>query len=108
MSLQSILFPNTRVASDYSALWINRDHRNKPIVDSRTARPVRLWDYPPVIWNVLTISPDGKSVVILLPVKEVPRSWEHYEPDRVPRIRAQDPNTTADANPGRLTQYAVI
>ena len=108
MPLESILFPNKRIPSNYSTLWINQDNRNKPVLDSRTAHPVRLWDLLAVNLNVLEISPDGNSAVTLLPVKEVAQSWERYEPHLAPKIRAQDQKTTADTNPFRLTQYAVI
>jgi dipeptidyl aminopeptidase/acylaminoacyl peptidase len=108
ITLISILFPNIRFAQNYSTLWVNQNNRTRPVVDSRTHRPLRLWDNPPVVWNVLSISPDGKSAVILWPVKEVPEAWEHYEPHLIHGIRAKDPNTIADSNPGRLTQYAMV
>jgi dipeptidyl aminopeptidase/acylaminoacyl peptidase len=108
MTLRAILFSAARIASNFSALWMRRENQNKAILDSNTARPIRLWDHPPIVWNVLSISPDGKSAVTLLPVRQVPKSWERYEPDLAPKIHAQDPNATADSNPIRLTQYAVI
>ena len=111
MDIRAILFPDRRTASDHSALWVSRNLGSRPVVDSTTGQLFHLWDEPPAIWNALSISPDGKHVVTLVPVKEVPQSWEHYEPKYSPatsKIHAQDPNLTADSNQGRLTQYAVI
>jgi dipeptidyl aminopeptidase/acylaminoacyl peptidase len=110
MDITAILFPNSSTVSNHSVLWVSRGLRSQPVIDSRTGQFFHLWDEPPAIWNTLSISPDGKSVVALVPVKEVPQSWEHYEPkySATSKIHAQDPNHTADSNPVRLTQYAVI
>lgn len=111
LPLISILFGNSvsDFSAKYSTLWVNRKHRNKLVVDPTSAMPFRLWNYPPAMWNVLSISPDGRYVVILLPVKEVPQSWERYA-SAYPnlQIHSKDPDVVADSNPARLTQYAVV
>lgn len=110
IELKSILFSNDSTPSGFSTLWVSRYPRNAPVVDSTTGQPFRLWDSPPAIWNALSISPDGMSVVTLVPVKEIPQSWERYKPKYSPtaKIHAGDPNLTSNFNQGRLTQYALI
>ena len=111
LGLESILFPDGVADSSerQSSLWVNRNHKSRPVIDPNTERAFRLWNYPPVVWNVLSISPDGKSVVILHPVKAYPSSWKRYTPAYPHlRIRPQDPSMLADSNPARLTQYAVV
>jgi dipeptidyl aminopeptidase/acylaminoacyl peptidase len=110
MELNSILFSNDSTPSGFSTLWVSRHSGNAPVIDPTAGHPFRLWDSPPVIWSALSISPDGKSVVTLIPVNEIPPSWEHYEPkySRTAKIHAGDSRLTSDLNQGRLTQYALI
>ena len=114
LGLPSILFPNDHAPSNYSTLWVNQGLRNRPVIDSETGQPVHLWDLPPVVATALAVSPDGKSVVALVPVKELRPSWEHYEPKYAvdKRIDIHDPGRTTESSNsnswGRLTQYAVI
>ena len=66
-----------------SELWTIRNGRNMPIRDPRTKEPVPLWNDPtPSVpgLNPLSISPDGRKLVVLTPSRNVPRSWEAYEP----------------------------
>ena len=110
LRLESILFPGmvTDLSEKKSGLWVRRNHKNEPVIEPHTKIPFPLWNYPPVLWNVLSLSPDGKSVVILHPVKEYPVSWEHYRPASPHlRIRSHDPEVLTEANPTRLTQYAI-
>lgn len=114
VGITSILFPNDHAPSNYSTLWVNQGLRSRPVINSESGEPVHLWDMPPVVWTALSVSPDGKSVVALMPVKEVRRSWQHYEPKYTSsgKIDVQDPSRTTELpnfNTGRrLTQYAVI
>jgi hypothetical protein len=111
LTLPSILFPGIQndFSNTFSTLWFTRGGKNRPVLDPASGLPLSLWNYPPPIWNVLSISPDGNSVAVLLPVKQVPRSWDRYTPSSsILAIHSDDPNLVSESNPGRLTQYALI
>jgi dipeptidyl aminopeptidase/acylaminoacyl peptidase len=113
MDLRTILFPDKRRPTGYSILWIRKHEKSHPVVNSATGQVTRLWDRPPVVWNTLSLAPNGESVVVLSPVTKIRPDWEHYEPTneastRTGRIHAQDFNPNTDSNHERLTQYAII
>jgi len=111
VALRAILFPNeqTNFFARNSTLWFRREGRNRPVLDPVSHTPLRLWNYPPPIWNPLSISPDGTSVVALLPVDRVPSSWERYPAGSTNLvIHSGDPRLVSESNPSRLTEYGLI
>jgi len=111
LTLRTILFPKdqTNLSRRNSTLWFRREGRNRPVLDPVSHTPFRLWNYPPPIWNPLSISPDGTSVVALLPVDRVPSSWERYPAGSTNLvIHPGDPRLVSESNPSRLTEYGLI
>ena len=89
----------------YRELWVIRNGKPRQVKKDGT-RPVRLANHFP---EVLSISPGGKAVVILLPSEIIPASWESYEPGiAYLRLRPEEANTTNRFNLERPTQYAVF
>ncbi len=105
--LQSILFPETQsVHSKYDALWIIQNGRNGRITDRNTGTPIRLTNRT---LQILSISPNGRSVVTWQPSAAAPLSWFDYEPAEArARLRPNDPNVTAESNLLRPTQYVAV
>lgn len=95
----------------YSELWVYRNGQNLCIRDPSTGRPVHLSNSPVVYpgLNPLSVSPDGRFVVALVPVNSIPKAWESYTPSRdSPKLDAKDPNGTADSNWTRPTEYTLV
>jgi len=94
-----------------SELWTIRGSRNMAIRDPRTKKPVPLWNDPtPSVpgLNPLSISPDGQKVVALTPSRNVPRSWEVFEPFLAElKIRFTN-GTLSREDDSRLLQYAIV
>jgi len=91
----------------YSDLWVTRSGKFRKITNEHTTYPARVL----TIDHVLVLSPDGRSVVVLLPVASIPPSWSEFEPDPAAsyaRIKPHDPQTTASSNLFRPTEYALI
>ncbi|MGA2606815.1 MAG: hypothetical protein ABSH01_05080 [Terriglobia bacterium] len=97
---------------EQSELWAIQSGRNNPIIDPKTMRPVPLWNYPPPSvpdLNPLSISPDGRRVVVLTPCRNIPRSWETYEPIFASgKIRPTDEASSQLRGPGRPIQFAIV
>jgi hypothetical protein len=95
-----------------SELWTIRNRRNIPIRDPRTKEPVPLWNDPsPSLpdLNPLSISPDGRKVVVLTPCERVPRSWEAFEPFLAEhKIRFTNGAAIQGAGSFRLLQYVMV
>lgn len=109
--LRSVLFRKT--VTDYSmtvsSLWVNRNNHNHAIVPPSSSSPLRLPNSPPIIRNVLSISPDGRFVIALMPVQEIPKLWDLYVP-AYPNlaIRIGDSNPASVSLLHRLTEYTAI
>jgi dipeptidyl aminopeptidase/acylaminoacyl peptidase len=61
--------------------------------------------------DILSLSPKGRWMVRLLPVKSVPPAWANYEPNPVlsyGRINPDDSYNTSPSNVMRLKSYALI
>jgi len=95
-----------------SELWTIRNWSKHPNKRSRTKEPVPLWNDPaPSVpdLNPLSISPDGRKLVVLTPSRSVPRSWEAYEPFLAEhKIRFTNGTATQGAGSFRLLQYAIV
>src|SRR5208283_2380371 len=67
---------------------------------------LRLTNLLPPPYDILSLSPDGKSAIILLPAKTIPASWEAYEPVfAYLRLRPTDSGANTQIWPA---QYALI
>jgi len=111
MPLSSVLFRKTVTgySTTISTLWVNRKNHNHPIVPPSSSAPLRLANSPPTIRNVLSISPDGRTAVALMPVQEVRKSWELYVPAYSNlAIRIGDSNAASVSVLQKLTEYTAI
>ena len=102
ISIGDILFPQNRVNYRFYFTWVRRHgyvHRidaSGPAID----------DYRP---HPFALSPDGRFLVELLPVKHVPADWDRFSlPGTSERIRAGDPNLVSPFNMDHLTQYSIL
>lgn len=86
-------------------LWVLRNtNRWKLRRDGKY--PIRLANHFP---EVLSISPDERSLAVLVPSSTVPPLWESYEPENnYPRLRPNDPGITTPFNFTRPMQYTVL
>jgi hypothetical protein len=60
---------------------------------------------------VLAPSADGRTVIVLLPVKNIPLSWVNFETPsnfKYLRVKPNDPYETSSLNPFRLVQYTLV
>jgi dipeptidyl aminopeptidase/acylaminoacyl peptidase len=114
LGLENILFPeqsygfgNGKVVPD---LWIGRDGHFRPVATPGTRQPIEDSEQYEG-YSVLSLSPNGRFVVRLLPVTEVEKTWAlyvskpgfeswHIDPD--------DSVLTAPTNWYRLRQYKII
>jgi len=83
MPLGAILFPNRLLKSDalkLHELWTIRNEKNVRLIDPDSGRPIR-----PIIdgglANLLSLSPDGRSLVTIRPMNRWNAEWDSYEPD---------------------------
>jgi dipeptidyl aminopeptidase/acylaminoacyl peptidase len=108
ISLERVLFPKGKCCgATYSGVWVNRNEQNLQITDPDTKLPLLLVDQTS---KPLSISPDGKAVVLRLPSKAAQKSWESYEPGSplIKKIDSADPKTTANYNVMRPTVYTLV
>jgi len=111
LSIESILFAESANYANYNELWLIRGGHNLPVTDPRTGKPVRLSNSPPPLpkWNPLSISPDGHSIIALIPTENVQTSWTSYEPAYATlRLHSKNPNATGQFSVGTPAQYAVV
>jgi len=110
--LQTILFPERQRFDQYSELRVIRNGRDVTLRDPTNSQPIRLLNSIQVPeFNPLSISPGGTAVAVLLPSKEIKKSWESYEPEpTLPglKLRSGDPGAVADSNWDRPVQYALV
>ncbi|MFC5862182.1 hypothetical protein ACFPT7_07750 [Acidicapsa dinghuensis] len=72
-TLYDAVFSPQMMPVDRSELWAAVGGKASPIFDTATGRVVAV--YPEGRDN-LTLSPDGRTLLIALPVPEIPRAWE--------------------------------
>jgi dipeptidyl aminopeptidase/acylaminoacyl peptidase len=104
MPLASLL-PQIDEPALYCDVWVMRNGRRWQL-HATGRQPIHLANHSP---QLLSISPDGKDVALLLPSNHAPASWGLYEPTKpYLRVRPADPITTDRFNFVRPMQYAVI
>ena len=106
-SIDDILFPDDSFAPHDFRIWSIRWEHARP------SRNLVYHSHLPdstALSEAFSISPDGRHVVLLLPVEAVPKAWEAFEP--APggghyRIQANDPRLISNFVL-RLKQYSVV
>lgn len=97
--------PSIDDAARNCELWVIRNGKKWRVKKDGT-QPLHLANHFP---EVLSISPDEKAVVVLLPSDTIPASWDAYEPTNpYLRLRPNDPSATDRFNFARPMQYAVF
>lgn len=83
-------------------LWISR---NSTTVRIRQGQTCLLNRYD----QVLSLSPDAGSLIVTLPVLQIPEEWQYYRPSFPDRkIDPGSPGSTSSTNPLRLAQYQLF
>lgn len=76
-----------------------------------TNSAIRQLTFAPGVFTPIAISPDGRQVIELSPVKTVPTSWESYKPapglERM-RFHADDPRLTSADNLHPPQRYTLV
>ena len=109
LSLSTILFPDTPARWQnplQTKLWVTKEGRPGHLLHLDGSQQI---DFGVI--DLLSISPTGRWMVRLLPVKSVPPDWANYEPGPTfsyVRIKPEDPFTTSVTNLMRLKSYALI
>lgn len=89
-------------------LWIRRNGRLRQVKPISSEWRQYEMDHVP---EVLSISPDGRTVAQIRPVNAIPRSWEEYEPQKgfeFWRIRHDDPKVTSPDVVHRARRYVSV
>lgn len=77
-SLEQILFPEDTVSrQDRDELWAFAGERRWRVIDAVSRQPIHLRRDGR---QALTLSPDGRTLATILPVSDVPSSWERLYP----------------------------
>ena len=104
--LRSILFPDMTDRQEPNELWLVSKGKNHRVIDQNTRQPVRVPKFPPVPTSVLSPSSDGRTAIVLVPLKAIPSSWELYEPPfPYLKINSKDTNRAAIFWP---SQYVAV
>jgi len=108
--LSQILFPQQfDHFFTYSELWIHRTGRNVKITNQNPTQPLHLMNSFLSNLDILSVSPNDRSLVVLLPVRQVPIAWGLFEPEfSYLRINPQDSNVTGQFNTMRPSEYTLI
>lgn len=77
-SLEDLVLPNNRKPSSGDNIWAVMNGKRFEV--RQNGLPLRLFG----LWQVLVLSPDGRSLVTNPPVPEVPSSWEVLFPPTFP------------------------
>jgi len=113
LPLVSILFPEKQYRfAQYSELRVIRNAQDIALRDPATRQPIRLLNSIQVPErNPLSISPDGGKAVVLLPSREIQKSWESFEAEPTAsqlKLHSSDSNAIAESNWSRPTEYALV
>jgi len=108
LSLNRILFPESRPAPTSRELWIVRDD-----LDATMATPVPSPAQFDMSWlsEAFAVSPHGHWLIQLEPATNVPTSWERYEAAKGSeylRIHKDDVEAIAADNIWRLKEYSLV
>ena len=102
ISIGDILFPQNRANYRFFFTWVRRSGHDRRISTSGPA----IDDYRS---HPFALSPDGRFLVELLPVKQVPAFWGRYQlPGTSKGIQIDDPNLVSPFNMDHLMQYSIL
>ena len=113
-SLSSLIFPDETLDADQSnfdlsELWAVVDGRRFRVSDSASNRPIPIHLEGQ---RTLALSPNGRSVVTALTVKNIPPDWElHYKPASASfpyQVRAGDQNPYGFDGQHDVSEYVMI
>lgn len=79
LRLTAILFPQRDPLRKRIELWMVRNGEAHRIEDSGTGQQIHLANGP-LSNSVLSLSPNGHFIVVLVPAKTIPKAWERYQP----------------------------
>jgi dipeptidyl aminopeptidase/acylaminoacyl peptidase len=113
--IYSVLYPQTRSIEDMdqsalftypSALHIKRGAQEVPLSFTMAGKPLKIFI------PTLSLSPDGRFLITVAPVGEIPASWRNYEPavhdDPTLRLSPDNKYALAAENPWKASQYVIV
>jgi hypothetical protein len=90
-------------------LWAAIGGRPVPVMDTSTGKPISLYEAGT---QNLSLSPDGKRLVTVLPLSNVPKQWEALYPPPYPddafRVRAGSQDLDAISGLSYVSQYVLV
>jgi hypothetical protein len=113
-NIYSLLFSQPRAVEDMdeeqletypSELHVLRNGKEAPISFRSGDRRLRLFI------PTLSLSPDGRWLITVAPVRTIARAWEDYEPNSkwdVLRLRPENAYAVAEENPWKASQYVLV
>lgn len=102
VSIGDILFEQNRTNYRFFFTWVVRGGKERRIPSSGPT----IDDYR---HHPFALSPNGRVLVELLPVRHLEAGWSHYQvPGSSEQIRINDPSTASLFNMEHLLQYALI
>jgi dipeptidyl aminopeptidase/acylaminoacyl peptidase len=111
-SLDNILFSRSRLPgfdTHTTALWTSTRRRGVYVTALVPGSAIRSGGLPSNYFSPLSISLDGRRVVELTPVSEIPKAWSAYDPvEEHLRLRPNDPGELGDDNPIRPERYTMV
>jgi dipeptidyl aminopeptidase/acylaminoacyl peptidase len=110
--LMNILFPGQMASYDPQTFTMASLHTDGP---SEATQPVPRYAVPDTSLLLhffpFRLSPDGRQLVTIMPVRDVPDSWKNYEPAPAfehRRFDSKDAGLTSPDNMLRPRQYALV
>jgi len=102
VSIGDILFPQNRTNYRFFFTWVRhagsalRIRSSGPTIDDYRSHP-------------FAVSPNGKLLVELLPVKEIPSRWSLYRmPGATENLHVEDPQMVSPFNMNHMVRYSLI
>jgi len=113
-NIYSLLFSQPRAIEDIdeeqlqtypNALHVLRNGKEAPLAFGSGNARLRLFI------PTLLLSPDGRWLITVAPVRRIPSEWEDYEPNSkwdVLRLRPDNAYAVAEENPWKASQYVLV
>jgi dipeptidyl aminopeptidase/acylaminoacyl peptidase len=105
LPLARLLFPSKPYGLPRVELWVSKNGLAHKVTNPLTGQPIVLSPLP-ASQNVMAISPDARSLVVLLPSSSIPPSWESFIPDfDYLKVQSGSPDRHGAYRPA---QYALV